>query len=237
MSAATVVRRGPIRVVLAGPPLEPPDELRDRVDELWEEERGARPGLADGTMISVTAIEGDRVVTRPCAYRLFVARERDAALRERLGVRALGVSGVLLIGGDRGERSVVLGRRSADVTEYGGAWELVPSGGIEPRRAGRDGIVDVKAALFAELEEEAGLREDDVLEAMPLGLVHDIGQDGYDVCLALHVREDANIRLAEYAERVLLPAKDAGAWLGARDRAVVPTSRALLELAEEAALL
>ena len=175
-SAATVVRRGPIRVVLAGPPLEPPDELRERIDELWEEERRVRPGLVDGTMICVNAVEGDRVLTRPCAYRLFVARERDAALRERLGVRALGVSGVLLIGGDRGERSVVLGCRSVDVTEYSGAWELVPSGGIEPGRAGRDGIVDVEAALFAELEEEAGLRRGDVLEMVPLGLVHDIGR-------------------------------------------------------------
>jgi 8-oxo-dGTP pyrophosphatase MutT (NUDIX family) len=237
MNAAGVVRRGPIRVVLAGPPLEPPNELRSRIDELWEEERRLRPGLVDGTMISVSAVEGDRVVTRPCAYRLFVARERDAALRERLGVRALGVSGVLLIGGDRGERSVVLGCRSADVTEYGGAWELVPSGGIEPERAGADGIVDVEAALFAELEEEAGLRRSDVLEAVLLGLVHDIGQDGYDVCLALHVREDAKIRLAEYEEHMVLPAKAAVAWLDGGDRAVVPTSRALLELAEEAALL
>jgi 8-oxo-dGTP pyrophosphatase MutT (NUDIX family) len=237
MSAATVVRRGPIRVVLAGPPLEPPDELRDRVDELWEDERRARPALVDGTMISVSAVEGDRVLTRPCAYRLFVARERDGVLRERLGVRALGVSGILLIGGDGGERSVVLGRRSADVTEYGGAWELVPSGGIEPGRAGRDGIVDVEAALLAELEEEAGLGRSEVLEAVPLGLVHDIGQDGYDVCLALNVGENARVRLTEYEQLVLLRAKDAGAWLGAQDRAVVPTSRALLELAEQAGLL
>jgi 8-oxo-dGTP pyrophosphatase MutT (NUDIX family) len=237
MSPAAVVRRGPIRVVLGGPPLEPPEEVRDRVDELWEEERRARPGLVDGTMISVSAVEGDRVVTRPCAYRLFVARERDATLRQRLGVRALGVSGVLFVDGDRGERSVVLGRRSADVTEYRGAWELVPSGGIEPGRAGRDGVVDVEAALFAELEEEAGLRRDDVLEVVLLGLVHDIGQDGYDVCLALNARENARVRLTEYEQLVLLPSKDAGAWLGAEDRAVVPTSRALLELAEEAALL
>jgi 8-oxo-dGTP pyrophosphatase MutT (NUDIX family) len=237
MSAAAVVRRGPIRVVLGGPPLEPPNELRGRIDELWEEERRVRPGLVDGTTISVSAVEGDRVVTRPCAYRLFVARERDATLRRRLGVRALGVSGVLLIGGDRGERSIVLGRRSADVTEYGRAWELVPSGGIKPGRAGPDGNVDVETALLAELEEEAGLRRSDVLETVPLGLVHDIAQDGYDVCLALHVREDANIRLAEYDEHLLLPAKAAVDWLDARDRVVVPTSRALLELAEEAGLL
>jgi hypothetical protein len=97
--------------------------------------------------------------------------------------------------------------------------------------------VDVEAALFAELEEEAGLRRDDVLEVVLLGLVHDIGQDGYDVCLALNARENARVRLTEYEQLVLLPSKDAGAWLGAEDRAVVPTSRALLELAEEAALL
>jgi 8-oxo-dGTP pyrophosphatase MutT (NUDIX family) len=237
MSAAVVVRRGAVSVVLSDPPLEPPEDLRERVDELWEQERRVRPGLVDGSVISVSAVDGDRVVTRPCSYRLFVARERDTALRERLAVRALGVSGALLIGSDDGARSVLLGRRSTDVTEYGGAWELVPSGGIEPARAGRDGAVDVESALLAELEEEAGIQRDTVVDVVPLGLVHDIAQDVYDVCLALRVREAPPERLSEYEESVLVPAHDARAWLDAQKRAVVPASRALLALAEEAGLL
>jgi len=237
MSDAVVVGRGAISVVLSGPALEPPDGLRERVEELWEQERRVRPGLVDGSMISVTAVDGNRVETRPCPYRLFVARERDTALRERLGVRALGVSGALIVNGEDGGRSVLLGRRSAYVTEHAGAWELVPSGGIEPELAGPDGVVDVVSALLAELEEEVGLPHDTVVEVSPLGLVHDVAQDVYDVCLALHVREPPPSKLAEYDEALLLPAPQARDWLHAEGHTVVPTSRALLDLAGDAGLL
>jgi hypothetical protein len=224
-------------VVLAGPPLEPPPELRDRVDELWERERRARPELVDGTIVSVSEIDGDRVLTRACPYRLFVARERDDALRTALGVRALGVSGVLLVGADGSTPAVLLGRRASGVTEYGGAWELVPSGGVDPRRAGADGVVDVTGALFDELEEEAGVTSEAVVETVPLGLVHDLGQDGYDACFALRLRDAPADRLPEYEETALVSARDAVAWLDSAGRTVVPTSRAILELARAAGLL
>ena len=237
MNGAAIVHRGAVRVFLTEPPLESPPELRRRVDELWERERQARPGLVDGSIVSVSEIRGDRVLARACPYRLFVARECDALLRATLGVRALGVSGVLLVGAYGGTRSVVLGRRAWDVTEYPGAWELVPSGGVEPRRAGADGIVDVSAALLDELEEEAGVSKEAVAETVPLGLVHDLGQDGYDVCFALSLREAPSLQLLEYDETALIPATEADAWLAATAGVVVPTSRAILELAREAALL
>ena len=189
MSGAEIVQRGEVSVVLAGPPLEPPPELRDRVDDVWERERRKRPEVFDGTIVSVSDIDSERVLTRACPYRLFVARERDAGLRAALGVRALGVSGVLLVGADGSAPRVVVGRRAAGVTEYEGAWELVPSGGVDPRRAGADGIVDVTGALLAELEEEVGVSREAVVETVPLGLVHDRGQDGYDVCFALRLRD------------------------------------------------
>src|SRR5262249_50107029 len=162
-----------VRVILAEPALEAPRALRGQIDELWERERQARPGLVDGTILSVSEIDGGRVLTRACPYRLVIARGRDAALRAALGVGRLGVSGVLLVGANGDAPAVVLGRRAADVTEHGGAWEFVPSGGIQPERAGADGIVDVGAALLDELEEEAGLAKHAVVETIPLGLVHD----------------------------------------------------------------
>jgi 8-oxo-dGTP pyrophosphatase MutT (NUDIX family) len=186
-------------------------------------------------MLSVSDIQGNRVLTRPCPYRLFVARERDDGLRAELGIRALGVSGVLLVGANAAAE-VVLGRRAASVTEYRGAWELVPSGGVDPRRARADGDVDVTAALLDELEEEAGLPVDAVAELIPLGLVHDLCQDGYDVCFALRLREAPPVLLPEYDETALVSAREAAAWLRAPGRAVVPTSNAILELARAAAL-
>jgi hypothetical protein len=237
VTGAEIVSLGEVRVVLAGPPLEAPSPLRHRVDELWESERRRRPELVDGTIVSVSDIDGDRVLTCACPYRLFVARERDEELRAALGVRALGVSGVLLVGADGSAPAVVLGRRASGVTEYAGAWELVPSGGVDPRLAGANGIVDVAAALLDELEEEAGVPSEAVVETVPLGLVHDLGQDGYDVCFALRIRDAPTGLRSEYVETALVSAREAGAWLAETGCAVVPTSLVILELAQAAELL
>jgi hypothetical protein len=65
---------------------------------------------------------------------------------------------------------------------------------------------------------------------------HRLGQDGYDVCFALRLRVAPAGLLPEYEETALVSARDAEAWLDATGRAVVPTSRVILELARAAAL-
>lgn len=213
-----------------------PVELRDRVDELWEHERRERPELVDGTILAVRSVEAGLVHAQPCPYRLFVARERDAVVRRALGLYPIGVSGILILARPEGS-GVVLGRRAVGVTEYGGAWELVPSGGLDPRRVGADGVVDVLGCLLDELEEEVGLSRTAVGDTRPIGLVQDVAQEGYDVCIALLADEGDLADLPEYDEVVVLSPAEAAELLSTKTEPVVPTSPVILAAAERAGVL
>ncbi len=57
-----------------------------------------------------------------------------------------------------------------------------PPGGVEWGRVDHDGGVDVLDTLLDELEQEAGIRWEEVDAMHCAGLVHDVEQDGYNVC-------------------------------------------------------
>ena len=236
MTGAELVWEGAIDVRVGDDALELPERLRRRVDEIWERERRQRPDLTDGTILSVRSIDAGIVHAQPCPYRLFVARERDAELRRALGIRAIGVSGVLVLERTEGT-GVVLGRRATGVTEYGGAWELVPSGGLDPRRVDGNGLVDSLGCLLDELEEEVGLSRSAVGETRPLGLVRDIAQDGYDVCIALIAKAGEPAEMPEYDQIRVVGSADAEQILSGSAGPVVPTSRVILAATLRAGLM
>jgi hypothetical protein len=235
-AGAELVCQGEIEVRIAGEPLAAPPELQRRVDELWELEHRERPGLTDGSILSVERVDGNVVIARMCPYRLFVARERDRSLRDVLGIRAIGLSGILSLA--RPSRDVVVvGRRAPDVTEYPGAWELVPSGGIGPRAVGPGGAVDVLGVLLDELEEEVGVPRAAVGAVVPIGLAFDLDQEGYDICMALRAGDCEILPMPEYDEVRELALDEAAALLSDTGEHVVPTSVVILEAARRVGAL
>jgi hypothetical protein len=228
MTAARLVALPPLEFRFSGDDLKVPAELCERIDELWLREQSARPSVHDGTLLSVQDVRGGVVTVCRCSYRHFIARERDETIRRRLGVRALAVSGIVVLGA-ADDRRILVGRRSPDVTEYPGAWELVPSGGVGWERVGGDGGIDVLGALFAELEQEAGIPGEAVAAARCVALVHDVAQDDYDVCFVLDAPDATPSRRQEYAETAVVPVAEAQRLIERADS--VPTSRVLLGLA------
>jgi hypothetical protein len=230
---AELIARPPLEVRYEGTRVTAPPVLSARIAELWRDEKQSRPSITNGMFLSVSEIDGGLVTVKPCEYKLFIARERDQALRDALAIRPFAVSGIVLL--EKEIVSVVVGRRSADVTEYPGRWELVPSGGVGCEWATKRGTVDVLGALLDELEQEVGIPRSAVREATCLGLAHDRRQDGYDACFALRVDGAEPVRRPEYAELAVLSVLDAFALF--REEDVVPTSRVVLEVAHELGLL
>lgn len=219
---AHLMWRGTVELVVDWEEAEVDRDLQAVIDEIWDDAAGAHSTLFDGLVLSVSGVDiGRRIVyVRRCRYRSFFARERDPSLRSRIRVRPIGVSGCVTVADD----GVVVGRRSGDVTEYPGAWELVPSGGIPAPSAGS--AVDARAAFLTELHEELGVNPSDAHEVRSIGLAHDDSHDTFDICFAATLPA-GRLRPHEYSDVVVLPMERARALLGTRP--AVPTSRMLLD--------
>ena len=118
----------------------------DEVDRRWSALCAANPRYFDGTMLQVLGTSrnghgGVQVHVQECSYRFYAVQKTGLDL----GVRPLGVKAVATDGG-----RVLMGRRSAKVAFYPGAWEFVPGGSVEPGATPAEEIV-------RELREEARL--------------------------------------------------------------------------------
>lgn len=131
------------------------------VVERWDAMRAAKPRLFNGPVLSYTGYRSGVVTARRDSYQRLAVQEHQPAIVTP-PVMQLSVTGIVTALDDRGERHVLVGRRSHATRIYGGMWELGPSGGIDPPpRSHRslDGL-DVFRQLVAEMREEAGLPAD-----------------------------------------------------------------------------
>lgn len=158
-----------------GPAPQLPGDIADRISEIWATEKAENPTLFDGPVLSVTDITKSVFTVTTMRYSALLAGFRDPSLRAAIGMRPLAVSGILSC-----PDGLVFGRRSDDVTQSPGCWELVPSGGVPPRQ---DGLPDLAYQILAELQEEIGLTEAEI--APPVGYIDDKKSGTIDVIMPL----------------------------------------------------
>jgi len=222
---------GPLTIVDEGPAPPLPPDLADAVDALWAAELAQRPHAFDGPLFSVTRNDGTVIAGQWTTYRRFMARRRQPALADALGVRPLAVTGVL-----RCRDGIVLGRRGDGVTQAAGAFELAPAGGIAAESVGPDGRIDPVLQALAELTEEVGLGPSAIAAAEPLGLAEDPETGVTDIIVGLWTPArfseialiHAQATSAEYATLALVPPDGAEAFLAFPPGAVDRLSAALL---------
>ena len=225
-SSVVLSRAEHIELVREGVEPSVPERDARRADEIWQEALLGRPSLFDGLVATYqgheTLADGTlRVACSPSPYRFVFARLHDRGLRLPAPI---GVSAVVVDPGSR----LLLGKRSHQVSEYPGCYELVPSGGIPVEKmTGRLFLEQIETALV----EETGLGLESVAGSMPLGLVYDRKNRVYDLCVRIQLRRSpssSTLRSAEY---------DEFQWLGADQleesagrSPLVPTSAAILRL-------
>lgn len=211
---------------------------RRAVDDLWHRALGASKGtLHDSPLLiyrdhetanGITTVHG---VYLP--YRYYYARCHDDGLS--YDIKPIGVSGVCILQeGDT--RAVVIGRRSASVTQYPNLWECVPSGGVDDTSAWPDGTVDFAAALLHEFEEEACLPASCVRAVTPFAVIFDTLARTYDICCEMPLDidrgalVDAMGRSREYSEVVVVGERELNPFLARTGDRLIPLSRAILQL-------
>ena len=206
--------------------------LERQIESAWRALTAANPRLFDGPLLSVRglAVEGGALTLEAevVGYREFVVQRGGLDL----GVRPLAVTGVTWVGPD-----VLIGRRSAHVTQYPKRWEPVPAGSVAPPGRDTDAQAALASQLMSELGEEAGIVSAWVRAIDVVGVIDDLDNHVIDVCFAVTV-DEGRARTAirdrspcdEHTDLRLCSA-DAVRKLALDRRAAVPTMALALELA------
>ncbi|MFN0012032.1 MAG: hypothetical protein ACKVS8_10355 [Phycisphaerales bacterium] len=188
----------------------------DEIERRWSAARAANPRLRDGDVLSVMAIDAAAGIISAArsSYKRLVAQDETLDL----GVRMLGVKG-LIVGRDAaGDEHVLIARRGMETRVYGGMWEIAPAGGVQvpPRGVEALGTDALRQTLAEEAAEELGVTLD-ASGARPVAVVEDAVARSVDVIVRLEwpgvVEPRATVCRAAEEEWEYIDA----AWLARRD--------------------
>lgn len=169
-----------------------PDQKAE-VDRLWDSQKRKSSSAFDGMilgLLEVDTLSSPPVVkARRLPYREFWAWRNGTILATP--PLPLAVSGAVVVPSSDGPL-LLWGKRSGEVMEYQGCWELTPAGGLEADYLAPGTVVDYRAQLLKELEEETGLGAKDVAQITTLGLVIDNRHQVVDICCRIDLSLSAN---------------------------------------------
>ncbi len=153
-----------------------------RVEAAWSRLTAANRRLFDGPILALAGFDPEtgRVACRRDSYkRLTVQGEAET------GVVLLAVNGIVTARDREGREHVLLGRRSTSTRMYGGMWELIPAGGLEPPHGDSPDLpVDhLLHQLSLELREEAGLNAK-IEHATPIAFYRDQFARSFNIVFA-----------------------------------------------------
>ncbi|MFT5317678.1 MAG: hypothetical protein ACI8RA_000929 [Chlamydiales bacterium] len=205
-------------------------DLDSKVEMAWQMEKDKRRGqVFDGNMLSLVSMEPGLLTGEYVPYKTYVAQLIDSHLREKLAICPVGVSGIVI-----SPNSVLFGERSSVVTLYPNFYELAPSGSISIDSLGIDGVVDYRMQLLVELFEETRISPDKPTEISPFALAKDTSNLTVDICCLLRVKEELSLQFNdEYPSLAWVPFQEVGAFVNEHSTKIVPTSLAILSVAEE----
>jgi len=159
-------------------PLSP--ELEREVGACWQEAQSGGRTLFNGAMLSLRERHADQLICEVTEYRRWWAQTRHPDLFTELGIRPLAVCGLLLCAD-----GLIVGRRSTEVTQDPGCWELAPSGGIAAECVDATGRVDWRRQLLEELREELGITATPLAPISALCLIEDDESRVVDIGIVL----------------------------------------------------
>ncbi len=122
-----------LNVSIDGAAPEADERTEQKIEATWAKLTEANPRLFDGPILALAQFNpatGAVVCRRDTYRRLTVQGEVET------GVVLMAVNGVITARDRAGVEHVLLGRRSVSTRMYGGMWELIPAGGLEPPREG-----------------------------------------------------------------------------------------------------
>ena len=209
-----------------------PDTLNGSVPEAWAAAQACAGGsLFNGQIFSVREFSPTIIRGAFLEYRFAVASYSSPDLAAALRVQQLSTCGVL-----RTSDGFVFGRRTGRAPYEAGLWQMPPAGAVDPN-AIRDAVVDLRAQIAIELEEELGLGWGVIRRSTPICVVKHHRSGVHDVGVLLDADCDfAAVQAAyaanksnEYAELRLVTEEQLEDFFRSEGDRVVPAARMYLQ--------
>lgn len=206
-----------------------------RIEMVWNTLSRER-AIFNGAVLSVSSITQEsglsKVYAHIISYKDFLAERQDPSIK--LGIRPIGVIGILIVRDAQDVAYTVFARRTDMVTQYPKYLELVPSGSIDAKRANPDGTVSYESQIAGELEEETGITSANITKVQGFALVYDARDHVYDICCLLELslpKEEVEKIFrdsAEYEQPSCIPNEELEQFIATHQQEIVPSSLALL---------
>lgn len=220
-------------VQLTAEPLILSAALEAEVERLWQREQQRRgKKFFNGKIMSATTLSTTRIEGRMVEYRYLIAQRASPALFSELSIRPVAVSGLFAC-----QEGIVLGRRATSLLQDAGSWELVPSGGLDVSNLTASNIIDYRAQILTELEEEIGIPPTAVTSLNPFCVVEDLATHVIDIGIRLTsaltfaevVALAHTIATPEYEELQVIPLTEVKEFMQRKTTQCVKVSAKLIE--------
>lgn len=218
------------RIEISPPPNAP---WTDAHEQVWQRACAANPRLHDGPIWSATSADADRITVQLDRYKRLTIQS-DPTIGD-LGIRHIGVKGLMTAPDERGPARILLARRGPHTRAYPNLWEIAPAGGVEAVAGERLSGDSIIATLIQEAREELAIdASPSSAAASPFLLVRD--ELARSIVFMLHLPWpdlfDPAWRLPqtwEYTDSRWLTYDEARQWLHASPQQITPPARAALE--------
>lgn len=161
------------------------DKDEAEIDRIWQQQLELSGGkLFNGKMLNFMSYFQERMVGQFIDYKYYLAQLIEPKLASILHIQPIAISGITMAGDN-----ILCGRRSVNVTQYPGFYELAPSGGMDPVHAEQD-VFNLGKQLMSELVEETGIIEKNVISIVPIAWVFDQQKESFEICMAIQIRPE-----------------------------------------------
>lgn len=219
-------------IIRTSPPPAPSPEVLARIDQLWADEQESRgAAIENGRILSLFKTDSAKLQVWETQYKWWIAQRRDPSLFSEIRIRPLAVTAFTHLG-----NAIVVARRSHELTQDAGLWEIPPSGSVDADRALKNGTIDIVAQLHSELSTELNIGPSLVLALRPFALMEDTVDNVvdivFDVCLAPHREEVESLfevrASTEYTEIGIWPFSNLRDHLARERQQMSPSAVAIL---------
>ncbi len=198
------------------------------MENIWRSEEIQNPKLFNGQILNLIQVRDNEVEAEFVDYKYYIAQLRNPQFQDILNLSPISISGITLAGS-----KILIGLRGKELTTYPEAYELVPSGGIDPR-ALVEGKIDLLKQFELELWEETGISVSEIKDYRLLNLIYDRKSKIYEICAELQVnygviKEELITEGKEYQQLMWVPRSEISSFIRKKGDKFVPFSLFLLK--------